>query len=226
VHAGEVIGIAGLLGSGRTALLEMIFGVRPLVGGECFFEGRPWKPRDPTEAIVHGIVYVPEDRALRAVFPELSLTRNLTAPFVRNYRRVGWIDQRREAADAREMIKNYGVKARSERDPITLLSGGNQQKVVLGRWLSRSPRLVLLDEPTQGVDVGARVDLHIAVRAAADKGAGVLFVSSDFVELAQYSDRVLALRNGRIVAELASTELDAHSISEALHVSEKEESEK
>jgi ribose transport system ATP-binding protein len=218
VHAGEVLGVAGLLGSGRTTLLEMIFGARPLEGGTLELGGSRYRPADPADAIARGVVYVPEDRLRRALFPDLSVAQNLSAPALRSYRRFGRLRRRREAEDARRTIARYAIKARSERDPIALLSGGNQQKAVLGRWLARSPRLVLLDEPTQGVDVGARVELHRAVRAAADDGAGVLFVSSDLVELAEYSDRVLVLRSGEFVGELSGERLHEHDITAALHV--------
>jgi ribose transport system ATP-binding protein len=223
IHAGEIVGIAGLLGAGRTSVLEMLFGVQKPTSGEVEFEGRSWSPKDPAAAISGGLAYVPEDRLEKALLPDLSITRNFTAPSVRKYRRLGWVDLRREYRDATAGLGDYAVKARSARDPISVLSGGNQQKVMFGRWLSRSPKLVLLDEPTQGVDVGARVELHSSVRAAAAAGAAVILVSSDFIELAQFSDRVLALRDGKIVAQLSSEGLDGQSIAEALHLSKKDE---
>jgi ribose transport system ATP-binding protein len=217
VRSGEVVGVAGLLGSGRSSLLKMLFGVFPWSAGEVTLEGRPLALTGTASATAARVAYVPEDRTLESAFPELSVAENLSAAVVDSYWRGGRLHHRDERADARRLIAEFGIKSSSERAPISSLSGGNQQKVVLARWMRRSPRLILLDEPTQGVDIAARIEIYRLVREAVDQGAAVLLVSSEFEEFEQVSDRVLVLKNGRIVGELGGDEITAERLESLAH---------
>jgi ABC-type sugar transport system ATPase subunit len=209
----EVVGVAGLLGSGRSSLLQSIFGACPTNKGEIRLNGRPLRSRSPKDAMDLGIAYVPEDRPVAAAFSDLSVLDNIGAADVACWRRLR-IDRARERAEARTSLTEFLIKAPSLAAPMTALSGGNQQKVILARWLRRRPKVILLDEPTQGVDIGARAEIYQLVRAAVAGGAGALVVSSDFEELARVCDRVLVLTDGRIVADVSGDELDPQRLTE------------
>ncbi|WP_214404293.1 sugar ABC transporter ATP-binding protein [Pseudonocardia lacus] len=211
---GEVLGVAGLLGSGRTELLTAIFGAMPIAAGEVLLDGRPVRFASVDQAMDAGLGYIPEDRAAEAAFPEMSLRENLSAGQVRRYWRGLRHRHGAEAADARGSIAEYGIRASGDQQPFSTLSGGNQQKAVLARWLRRTPRVLLLDEPTQGVDVSARAEIYAVVRAAVERGTSVIVVTSDFEELARVCDRVVVLAGGRIVAELSGTEMAPHRMTD------------
>jgi ribose transport system ATP-binding protein len=164
-----------------------------------------------------GIAYVPEDRKLDASFAELSVRANLSAARVGAYRSRGRFRHDRERADARADIERFGIRTAGDSAPLASLSGGNQQKVVLARWLRTAPRLLLLDEPTSGIDVGARADVFAVIDAAVADGLTVLLVSSDFEELSRVVDRVLVLADGRIVADRPAAGLDAQDITELVY---------
>lgn len=209
---GEIVGIAGLLGSGRSALLRMVFGAAPVEGGELELEGRAVRFDTPRAAMRAGVAYVPEDRLSEGAFPELTVAENLSIAVAGRYSRgVRW-QHRRERREVRALVDAYGIKVASIDAPFTSMSGGNQQKTVLARWMQREPKLLLLDEPTQGVDMGARAEIWKLVRAAVGRGAAALVVSSDFEELARVTDRVLVLRDGLIAAELSGAELTEENI--------------
>jgi ribose transport system ATP-binding protein len=210
----EVLGIAGLLGSGRTELLKMIFGALPLRRGEMLHHGKPYRPRSPLDAMRRGVAYIPEDRAAAAAFLDMGIDQNLSIARLNEYWRGVRLSSRRERSHARDAITAFGIRASSERAPLSTLSGGNQQKVILARWLRRNPRLLLLDEPTQGVDVGARAEIYELIRQAVEGGASAIVVSSDFEELAHVCDRVVVLRGGAIVAEVVPPELDSHRLTQ------------
>jgi ribose transport system ATP-binding protein len=212
IRAGEIVGLGGLIGSGRSTVLKALFGVRPLESGEVWIDGEPRRVASPPEAMAAGLAYVPEDRHRDAAFAELSVGENLSLTVIPDYWHRGVLNRRRERRDALRLFDSFLIKAESETAPLRSLSGGNQQKVVLARWLRRSPRLLLLDEPTQGVDVGARAEIYELVHRAAAAGAAALVASSDFEELARVCDRVVVLRKGRAVAEAAGEELDAERI--------------
>ena len=213
----EVVGIAGLLGSGRTELLQTIFGAIPKIKGEIKLNGQTLRARSPIDAMNIGIAYVPEDRPGAAAFADLSVQDNIGVAQVARYWRRLRIDRARERAEARASMTEFLVKAPSLTAPMTALSGGNQQKVILARWLRQRPKLLLLDEPTQGVDVGARSEIYQLVRAAVADGAGAIVVSCDFEELSHVCDRVLVLTGGRIVADVPSHELDPDRLTELTH---------
>jgi ribose transport system ATP-binding protein len=214
LHHGEVLGIAGLLGSGRSELLHALFGDLPTTAGEVTLNGRALRVRGPRQAMNAGLALVPEDRGSTALFSGMSVRENLSATVVGSYWRGGRLRHRAERSDARRMLRDYGVKPESDLPPAGTLSGGNQQKLVLARWLRRDPSVLLLDEPTQGVDVSARAEIYTHVRAAADRGTAVLLVTSDFEEMAHVADRVLVLRDGRIAAELHAPDITAARLTE------------
>lgn len=208
LHRGEVLGIAGLLGSGRTELLRALFGAAAVRHGTIELNGRPVRFRDIGDAVANGIAYVPEDRAAEAAFHDLTLTDNVTAATIRRHWRGGWLSQGRAHRDVRGCIDRFRIRAHSERQPMSTLSGGNQQKAVLARWLEHEPTVLLLDEPTQGVDVGARSDIYALVNAAVAQGCAAIVVTSDFEELSHVAHRVLVLAAGRLVAEVRPPNLD------------------
>jgi ribose transport system ATP-binding protein len=213
LHKGEILGIAGLLGSGRTELLRMIFGAYKPTGGTITLSGREVRiDRTPNAAMHEGIAYVPEDRALDASFSDMTVRGNLSMAQIPKYRRLAWLANKQERLDALKSIVDFGIKPADDGAIFSTLSGGNQQKVVIARWLRRDPAVLLLDEPTQGVDVGARADVYEAIRAATSEGLAVILVSSDFEELVHASDRVIVLGDGTVTAELSKDELDRETL--------------
>ena len=219
VHGGEVVGVAGLLGSGRTELLRMLFGADRPHSGEILVDGRPVTFRSPQDAMDAGIAFVPEDRAGEAAFLDMQVCENLSAASIRRYWRWGRLWHSRERRDADGLIRRFGITKRSAGLPLSVLSGGNQQKVILARWLCRQPRILLLDEPTQGVDVSARAEIYLHIRQAVENGASVIVVSSDFEELARVSDRVVVLNQGRLFAEVCRPNIDRHRLTELAYLS-------
>jgi len=201
---GEIVGVAGLVGSGRSTLLRMLFGDRRPDAGEVTLDGRPYRPRDVADAITAGVAYVPEDRAGEAAFPDLPVTDNLSVTRLRSYWGLRGMNRRREKATGGRLIEDFRVKSAGPAALFSSMSGGNQQKVVLARWLQRDPALLLLDEPTQGVDVMSRVDIYATIREAARRGSAVLVASSDVSELLALCDRIVILREGRADEELAA----------------------
>ena len=219
---GEIVGVAGLLGSGRTELLRALFGDAPVRSGQLLLAGRPVTFRSPRDAIASGIAFVPEDRLLAALFANQSVAKNLSAAVVSQYWKRLLLRRRRERADASRLTSLFGVLPDNVDTIAGTLSGGNQQKVILARWLRRSPALLLLDEPTQGVDVLARATIYQHVRQVARDGAAVLVASSDFAELAEISDRVVILRDGTLQEEIAGDAITARRITELSYLSEGE----
>jgi len=214
VRAGEVLGVAGLGGSGRSSLLQMVFGLLERASGEVLFDGVALRTG---QVPAHdGMAYVPESRAQDATFADLTLLENVSAASLGRYGRLRW-RHREERADGIHTMRRFGIKARAIDQQFALLSGGNQQKAILARWLRRDPALLLLDEPTQGVDVAARADVHELIRAAARRGAAAVLVSSDLEELAALSDRVVILSRGRLVAEVEGPGLDPALLERGVH---------
>jgi ribose transport system ATP-binding protein len=212
LREGEIVGLAGLIGSGRSTLLRAMFGISPPDSGEIQIDGEPRQIGSPPEAMAAGFAYVPEDRQRDAAFPALSVGENLSLTVMPDYWHRGVVNRRREHRDTLGLLDSFLITAASDTAPLRSLSGGNQQKVVLARWLRREPRILLLDEPTQGVDVGARAEIYEMVHRAVAAGAAALVASSDFEELARICDRVIVLRKGRVVAELHDGDLDADQI--------------
>jgi rhamnose transport system ATP-binding protein len=198
LHAGEVLGLAGLVGAGRTQLAECLFGLRPFDSGELRLNGAPFAPRSPAEAIARGVALVPEDRRRHGVIPAMSLSDNLALPHLSEFAPHGLIDETTAATAAQDAVREFAVRAASVHDPIATLSGGNQQKLVLARWLRHRPAVLLLDEPTQGIDIGARAEIHERIRNTAKAGSAVLLISSDLPELFQLADRIAVLQQGSL----------------------------
>ncbi|MFF4624616.1 sugar ABC transporter ATP-binding protein [Nonomuraea jabiensis] len=201
VRAGEVLGVTGLVGAGKTELLEQLGGARPLVSGELSLDGAPYRPKDPRDAIAAGVAFAPEERAAQAIVPGWSVRAHVTLPWLRRHTRSGLLARRSESAAARHVIDLFGVRGPGQEAPIEALSGGNQQKVVVGRWLAGEPRLLVLDEPFRGVDLAARADIGRVIRERARESA-VIVASSDPQELYDLADRVLVLHEGDLMDEL------------------------
>ncbi len=215
--SGEIVGIAGLIGSGRSSLLQALFGATTPESGELTLDGRPLPRGSVADAIEQGVAYVAEDRAKESSFAGMSVAENLSAAHVGERRRGPALDlagERRAACDA---IARYGIRCNGPSARFGSLSGGNQQKLIVARWLTRMPRLLLLDEPTQGVDVAARAEIHVLVREAAAAGTTVLVASSDPDELVALCDRVLVLRRGTVTDELTGSRCTAAEIERAAY---------
>ncbi|MEE4545890.1 sugar ABC transporter ATP-binding protein [Streptomyces sp. V4-01] len=203
LRAGEIVGIGGILGSGREQLAPMLFGAQHRSGGRVEVDGRELVADDTRAAIESGMAYVPADRRRRGVVMDMSVRENLTLPLMRPLRRrFGRLDGKAERAQTRSWMRTVGLRPPHPEQPLKLFSGGNQQKVVLAKWLRVRPRVLLLDEPTQGVDVGAQAAIYELVLAARRDGTGVLLCSSDTKELVSLCDRVLVLKDGRVVSEV------------------------
>jgi ribose transport system ATP-binding protein len=212
LRRGEILGLAGLIGAGRTELAETIFGLTPARGGAVSLEGRPVTIATPRQAIERGIVLVPEDRKAHGLILDFSITHNISLPGLRALSVGGLVNRKGETRLAERQKGVLDLRASSLTMPASALSGGNQQKVVLGRWLALSPRVILFDEPTRGVDVGAKAEIYRLMRALSDQGVGVLLISSDMEEVIGVADRVLVMHEGRIAGSLARDQLSEHAI--------------
>jgi ribose transport system ATP-binding protein len=209
VHEGEVVGLGGLVGAGRTELIKMIYGAERTVGGEVLLDGRR------ADAVRAGMGLVPEERRSEGLFLDRTIDFNINIATLGSLRRSRWLPLLRPAAGrrrAQSVADLVAVKAESVNVPVGSLSGGNQQKVAIARWLLETPRLLILDEPSRGVDVGARAEVHRVVRELASRGAAVLAVSSDNEELVALCDRVLVMAEGRVTGELSGVEITADRI--------------
>ena len=212
VRAGEILGMAGLVGAGRTELSEAAFGIRPLASGELRLNGQPKSIRSPADAIAAGIVLVPEDRRLHGLVVPEGVGFNLSLP---NLDRLGsrlGIRRAPERELHRNWIERLRVKTPSAAQPVGLLSGGNQQKVVYGKWLARDPRVLILDEPTRGVDVGAKAEIYALIDELAGRGVAVWMITSDMEELLGMSDRVVVMHEGRLAGELSREKLNEETV--------------
>ena len=211
IRAGEILGMAGLVGAGRTELARILFGITPADSGEIILNGAPIKIHSPQDAVAHGIAYVPEDRRRHGVILELPIAQNMTMAVHRQIFPGTWLRFGAEKQLALEFIRDLGVKTSGPDAPGNSLSGGNQQKISLARWLATKPKVLILDEPTQGVDVGAKSEIHKIIRALAKDGLAVLMISSDLPEILGMSDRIAVMRGGTIAAMLPRKS-DAHEV--------------
>ncbi len=202
VHRGEIVGLGGLLGSGRTEVARAIFGVDELKHGTITIKADKPTPATPGEAIAAGVGYVSEDRKAEGIVPDMSVRENLTLALLPLLTRHGQIDRERERAIVTKFIMALGIKTANMEQPIRELSGGNQQKVLLARWLCIEPDLLILDEPTRGVDVGAKREIQTIIREFVAEGHGVVLISSEFEELVEGADRIIVLHEGQSVREL------------------------
>lgn len=211
LRAGEVVGLAGLVGAGRTELARVLFGLTPADRGEVLMRGKQISIRSPHDAIACGIAYVPEDRRRHGVILEMPVAHNMTMAIHRRIFPGTWLRFGAERRVATELICDLDVRTYGPEAPGNSLSGGNQQKISLARWLATKPKVLILDEPTQGVDVGAKSEIHRIIRRLAKEGMAVLMISSDLPEILGMSDRIAVMRGGTIVAELPGKS-DAHDV--------------
>jgi rhamnose transport system ATP-binding protein len=212
VRRGEILGIAGLVGAGRTELLQTIFGVHRLEGGEISLNGTGLKIRSPEDAMSAGIAYVPEDRKLYGLALNLGISENFALPNLRQLGRYGVLRKKKRDQLAKMYAERLNLRYRSLSQLALLLSGGNQQKIVLGKWLARNPQLLLLDEPTRGIDVGAKSEIYSLIRELTLHGMSILLVSSELTELLALSHRIIVMREGRLSGELAGDAMNEESI--------------
>jgi ribose transport system ATP-binding protein len=204
VCRGEIVGLAGLLGAGRTELARIIFGADRASRGSVFVDGREVTPATPREAIAAGIGFLPEDRKHQGLVLTLSVCENIGLPNLARWSRFGVVSDRQEREAAERWVTELRIKTPSVAERVVRLSGGTQQKVVLARWLAADARVLVMDEPTRGVDVGAKVEIYELMNRLTEGGAGILMISSELPEVLGMSDRIYVMRRGRIEAELAA----------------------
>jgi len=212
VRAGEIVGLAGLVGAGRTQLARTIFGLEPADRGEIWLKGRAVVINKPSAAIRHGIAYVPEDRRRHGVVLEMPIDANVTLASLDKLQRRLTFDRASERAIAEKYVRRLSIKAPALFSAVTTLSGGNQQKVALSRWLETRPVLLILDEPTQGIDVGAKAEIHSLMGELAAQGTAIIMISSDLPEILGMSDRIVVLRNGSIAGSFERAEANQQNI--------------
>jgi ribose transport system ATP-binding protein len=212
LRAGEIVGMAGLMGSGRTELAETVFGVRRMLGGSIAIDGRPITVRRPADAIAAGIFLIPEDRRVDGLILSDSVEHNVSIANLKRLNQFGFVQRGREDELAKTMCERFKVRTPSIAQIVGNLSGGNQQKVVLAKWLSQTPRLLILDEPTRGIDVGAKSEIYALMDELANQGAAVLMISSDLEEVLGMSDRVLVMHEGSLAGSLTRAELSEQAI--------------
>jgi len=214
LHArpGEILGLAGLVGSGRTSLARAVFGIEPALRGGIHLDGQPVRIGSPRDAIARGLYLVPEDRKRSGLVLDMPIAQNVTLPALDGHAWMGLISPASEARAGEAQRTALRIKAPNASVQVVTLSGGNQQKVVLGRWLSLAPRAIVFDEPTRGVDVGAKGEIYALMRALADRGVAVLMISSDMEEVIGVSDRVAVMHEGRVAGTLERAELSEAAV--------------
>ncbi len=202
INANEILGIFGLTGSGRSELARAIFGVDPLHAGTLSFNGSHTKISTPCQAISRGIAYIPEDRKQDGLFLDMSIRENISAACLKELSGTIFMDPSREIRLSKQAMTDLGIKATGIDQPVGMLSGGNQQKVLFAKWLARNPSMLIADEPTRGVDIGAKAEIHLLLRKLADQGAAVVMISSELPEILGMSDRIAVMREGKLAALL------------------------
>ncbi|WP_030324689.1 sugar ABC transporter ATP-binding protein [Streptomyces sp. NRRL B-3229] len=212
LRPGEIVGLAGLVGSGRSEILETIYGARKPDQGRVLVDGTPLRPGSVRAAVSAGIGLAPEERKAQGLLMLESVSSNVSISTLSRFARAGWLDRRTERAATHEAVRELSLRPDNPDAAIRTLSGGNQQKAVLARWLLRGCKVLLLDEPTRGVDIGARAELYAVIRRLADEGLAVLLVSSEVPEVLGLADRVLVLREGSVVHTADARELDEHRV--------------
>jgi rhamnose transport system ATP-binding protein len=212
LRRGEVLGFYGLVGAGRTELMEALFGLRPVTRGAVRLQRVPFSARSPRDAIDRGMVYVPEDRQRHGAILALSVADNATLPSLRRLSPHLWLDDPAEQALTRELVERLSIKCAGTAQRLADLSGGNQQKVVIGKWLAMRPEIVILDEPTKGIDVGSKAAVHGLISELVSRGLSVILVSSELPELMGVADRVVVMSKGRIAQVLERAAFDARAI--------------
>ncbi|MGD0464079.1 MAG: sugar ABC transporter ATP-binding protein [Tepidisphaeraceae bacterium] len=214
LRSGEILGLAGLVGAGRSELARVLFGLTPADRGEIFVRGKSVRIDSPAKAVRLGIAYVPEDRRRYGVILEMPVAANTTLAILRQISRAGLLDLARERQITGAFVERLGTQTPSLDAPVGQLSGGNQQKVALARWLATEPTVMILDEPTQGVDVGAKAEIHRLMSELAGRGLAILMISSELPEILGWSDRIAVMRGGSIVGELDQAEANQEKVLE------------
>ena len=216
VRAGEIVGLSGLVGAGRTEVAKALFGNIPITSGEVFFEGKKIDIKQPSNMIDLGLVYIPEDREAEGLLSHLSVSDNLSLPSVKSFSsRIGIIRKKKEQQLYEKSKERFQIKSESGSTKVSSLSGGNRQKVVLAKWMPVNPRLIILDEPTHGIDVGSKAQVHQIMKELAMKGIGILMISSDLPEILRMSDRVLVMAGGNLISEFPIEEATQENIMKA-----------
>ncbi len=212
LYRGEILGLAGLVGSGRTTLARSLFGIEKTDAGEIWVEGQPVSIHSPEAAIRQGLGLVPEDRKEQALLLNMPVSDNIVISLLKKFSRLAFINFRETRRASQEYVNALDIRTPSLRQRVRNLSGGNQQKTVIARWLLLHPRVLILDEPTRGIDVGAKAEIHALMSRLAEQGVGILMISSELPEVLGVSDRILVMREGRIVAEFARGEATQDAI--------------
>ena len=212
LRCGEILGMAGLVGAGRTNVARAIFGVEPATAGSIQIEGRKVAITSPQQAIKLGLAYVPEDRQLHGLIPAMNITSNISLPMLSKYARRGWLQDKTERKAAYDAALQMEVRANNIWQMARELSGGNQQKIVLSKWLSTNPRILILDEPTRGIDVGTKAAVHVLMSRLASEGMAILMISSELPEILGMSDRVIVLREGHMTGHFSRAEATQEKI--------------
>jgi ribose transport system ATP-binding protein len=212
VRQGEILGVAGLMGAGRTEIMKAIFGFSPADQGEIFIQGKRVRVKNPHDAIRHGIGFVTEDRKTEGLILPFSIRENITLPNLKRFSYYGWISERGEKSFTEDFVRKLNVKTTGIEQPVNSLSGGNQQKVVLAKWLGIEPKLLILDEPTRGVDIGAKKEIYSLIQQLAERGVAIIMVSSELPELLGMSDRIMVIHEGKIGGFLTREEATQEKI--------------
>ena len=216
LRTGEIVGLAGLVGSGRSELAQVIFGFTPAESGQILIDGKSVRIKNPGQAMRHGIAYVPEDRSTQGLIKQMDIRANTSLTVLRMLSKNTFINRKKEITLAQETIKKLSIRAYSPLQLVAKLSGGNQQKVVVGKWLATNPRVLIMDEPTRGIDVGAKSEIHRLMSELAQQGMAILMISSELPEILGMSDRVLVMREGRIAAEFNRDDAMQENIASAM----------
>ncbi len=211
---GEILGLTGLVGAGRTEVCETIFGIREKDGGTVYIDGKPVDIKHPNDAMAHGIGFLPEDRQKSGLVLEWEIGKNITLPNLEEYSKNGWLDLKKENEIALEYAQKVSVKAQSIFDLAGSLSGGNQQKVIVAKLLSIAPKIIIMDEPTKGIDVGAKTAIYEIMQTLVQNGRGIIMVSSEMLEVLEMSDRIVVMSEGRVTGELDGNDVTQEKILE------------
>lgn len=211
VHAGEIVGIAGIVGSGRTELAEVIFGLKAIQSGSILLEGKSIDTCSLHKRLSEGLVYVPEDRARNGIFSIASVKENMTAACLQQNNRF-FINREKESALVKSFIEQFRIVVPNTNEELASLSGGNQQKVVLAKYLACNPKIIILDEPTRGIDAKARLEVYETIEEMKSEGLAIVLISSDVEEIVQLANRVYVMRNGQFVSHLEKEEISVDEV--------------
>jgi ABC-type sugar transport system ATPase subunit len=212
LRKGEILGLAGLVGSGRSEIAKSIFGIDSIDSGTIILDGEKYEPDSPAEAVIKGITLVPEDRTNEGIILEQNIQFNSTLVILDSHSKFGIVKSKVNQDLADSMITDFGIRTSGRNQMVSALSGGNQQKVVIGKWLASQPRIVILDDPTRGVDVGAKSEVYKIVAKLIESGVSVILISNDLEELVNVCDRIISLYKGEMIEEFKSRPFDSEKI--------------